>query len=811
MHSVIQDLRYSARQALNNPGFTLTATISLALGIGAATAVFSVVYAALINPYPYPEADRIVRLAAKTNATRSEWLLLNGHQVKQLQQSPVVESVLAMDYHAMTMTGPEYPENVRAVALISTGFRDLGVPAFLGRGLTPSDAVDGQEPNLVTVLSYKFWQTHYFGDRSVIGKQLELDHRKYLVVGVAAPRFTWYNPDLWIPLPLPGDPARRLIIDFFLKPGLTFSAADAALQPLMEQIAKEAPKQFPEHFKVRVEGLNEWVTQSISGTLYLLLGAVMLLLSIGCGNVSILLLARGTARQHELSVRAAVGADRKRLVRQLLTESLLLSLAGATLGIAFSFGILAGIKLVLPRYAFAPEVVIHINLPVLFFSIVVAVVTGVLFGLWPAIRLSRSEIGRTMQSGVRRVSGSVEGRRTHQVLVSGQIALTLLLLSGAGAALNGFIKVMRAPLGYDPHDVMSVPIPLRDNSFTTWQARENYYENLRTALTEVHGVILTAISSNATPPRSGWQAPFEIAGKPLKEQPTLSLNLVSPQYFGVLRIPLMEGRLWTETENHACAHVLVVNRAFARRYFPNGDAIGHKLKLPSIEDRPPLELAASQIASTWLTIVGVVADARDDGLRNPIKPAAYVPDTVSLSQFTQVLMRSVGPPLQSVKEVHQRLAKLNPDQQTFEVQDLESWISDEPEWQQEHLAAWIFGVFAALALMLAGVGLYSVVSYSVAQRTNEFGIRMALGAEARDILRHVFGSMLPSVGTGVFTGLLLAISIGGFVQEWAGGDSRDPLMIFGGTALLCAVAIFACAMPARHATRIEPMSALRFD
>ncbi|MBV8894960.1 MAG: ABC transporter permease [Acidobacteriaceae bacterium] len=811
MQHLLQNVKYSGRQFLNNPGFALTAILSLGLGIGATTAIFSVIYAALINPYPYPHADRIVRLAMKDKASDVDWMQLNGLQVRQLQQSVVIASVLAMDYHAMMLTGSDYPENVRAVSLIATGFNDLGVPALMGRGLLAADALDGQEPNAVAVLSYKFWMTHFFGDRDIVGKKIQLDRRPYLIVGVARPRFTWYNPDLWLPLKITNDDSRRFIIDFFLKPRVTQSAANEALQPLMEQFARDAPKQFPDRFKVHVEGLNEWVNRSIRGTLYLLLGGVLLLLAIGCGNVSILLLARGTARRHELGVRAAVGAKRVRLLEQLLTESLVLSLLGAALGISLSFGMLVGIKALLPRYAFAPEVVITLNVPVLLFSVGIALLTGVLSGLWPAFRFSVTDVGAALQSGTRRVAGSVQGHRTHQALVSGQIAFTLLLLAGAGAAMNGFLQTMRAPLVYDPHNVLTVPIPIRDNSYITWPARAAYLEQLRKTVAQTPGVSMTAISNGATPPRSGWSVPFEIRGRPLKEQPLLQMHMVSPDYFAVLRIGLERGRIWNETEDLHCAHVAVVNRAFAQRYFPNGDAIDHSLRLSNVENRPPQNLAAPDIADSWLTIIGIVEGVRNSGLRDAPKLAAYVPSTLELEQFTQILVRSDMRPASLVTSIRKRLAKLNPDQQTFEIQDLENWVSDEPEWQQEHLAAWIFGVFAGLALLLAAIGLYSVVSYAVVQRTGEFGIRMALGAQPVDVLRSVFWSNFPSIGIGLVAGLLLALILNGIVQKWAGGSSRDPITLLAGVCLLCVVSLVACVIPARLATRIDPMSALRFN
>ena len=813
MQVLLQDIRYSLRQFIKNPGFTLTALISLALGVGATTAVFSVIYATLLNPYPYPDADRIVRLTLETKSGgEGDWANLNGPQIQQVRKLSVVESVLAMDFHAMTLTGHDVPENVNVVGLISTGFNDLGVPPVLGRGLVPSDAIDGQDPQAVMVLGYKFWQTHFLGNRDAVGKTLQLDRKDYLIVGVAAPRFTWYSADVYRPMKLGQDPALYKMVDLRLRRGVTHQQANAALEPLLEQFARDEPKSFPEHFKVKVEDLNAWVRRGISGTLYLLFGAVALLLAIGCGNVSILLLARGTAREHELAVRAAIGAQRWRIVRQLLTESLLLATMGAGLGVAAAYGILAGIKTVLPRYAFAPEVAISINVPVLLFCIAVALATGILFGLGPALRLSRTKVGEMIQSGARRVLGGVHGRRTYDVLIAGQIALTLLLLAGAGSAMEGFLQLLHTRLGYDPRNVMSVGVPLHENTFTAWEARRAYFEQLRAKVAETPGVTMAAISTNATPPHNGDNLRFEIMGKPASEEQMGLVNLVGPGYFGVLRIPLLEGRLWDTAENDHGALVAVVNRTLARRYFPNGDAVGHSVKVPGFEDRPPLIYSVPRLADSWLQIVGVVDDARNAGLRDPIKPAMFLPYTLYLRQWTQILVRADVSPLMLLHSIREGLQTVNPMQQTFsQVEDLETWISEEQEWQQEHLAAWIFGVFAGLALVLAAVGLYSVVSYSVVQRTNEFGIRMALGAGRGHVLRIVFSSTVVSVGSGIVAGLVLAITLNAMLAKWAQGNARDPWILLAGTALLSLVAAVACAIPARAASRVDPMRALRYE
>ena len=417
-----------------------------------------------------------------------------------------------------------------------------------------------------------------------------------------------------------------------------------------------------------------------------------------------------------------------------------------------------------------------------------------------------------MRSNARRLTASVAGRRANNLLIAGQVALTLLLLAGAGAAMEAFVGLMHKPLGYDPHNVMSVGIPLHDGAFTTWAARAAYFEQLRAKVAETPGVTMAAISSNATPPRNGWNLRFEILGKPAVEEQLGSINLVSPGYFAELRIALLEGRIWTDTENQDGAHVAVINRSFAHRHFPNGDAIGHSVKLPGIEDSPPTILSAQKIADAWLPIIGVVEDARNAGLRDPIKPAVYVPYTLSMSRGTQILVRSEVPPLTLLHAVEEQLARVNPEQQTYSiVRDLETWIRDVPEWQQEHLAAWIFGILAWLALALAAVGLYSVVSYAVGQRTNEFGIRMALGAQPGQVMKMVFLSTVVSVGSGIVAGLALTLVMNRAVETRAGGRVWDPMILAGGTLLLSLAALIACTMPARQASRVDPMVALRFE
>ena len=474
MHSLLQDVRYSYRQLARLPGFTLTAILSLMLGIGATTAVFSVVYAVLMDPYPYANSGRMIHLRLlMPNGDIQGYLGVTGPQWQQLRKSPVVEDAFLQDSWNLTITGGDLPEDVLGCYLSSNAFDFLGVPALLGRGLEPSDAIDGQDPQPVVVLGYKFWERHFRGDPGVVGKTIQLTRKPYTIVGVAPPRFAWGDGDVYLPLKVTNDPTPDYYAGVRLKPGITHAQADAALQPLIEQFAHETPRHFPAGpIRLHVEGLNEKFVREMGGTIALLFGSVALLLLIGCGNVSILLLARATAREQEFAVRAAIGASRSRLIRQLLTEALMISLAGAALGLGLAYKLLDFIVRNLPEHSFPHEAAIRINIPVLVFCVFVAVGTGILFGLSPAWELSKPQISHVIQSGTRRTTRGVSGRRIHSLLIGTQIALTLLMLAGAGAAIEGFLRLAHRPLGYDPRHVMSVGIPIHDGAYRTWTERD---------------------------------------------------------------------------------------------------------------------------------------------------------------------------------------------------------------------------------------------------------------------------------------------------------------------------------------------------
>jgi len=439
----LQDLRYTLRQLRDNPGFTVTTFLSLALGIAATTAVFSVIYAVVLNPYPYRAPDRMVHLRLREKSGQEDGVGLTASQWQLIRNSPVVEDAFMTNTGNLTLTGHDLPEDVAVSYMTSNSFEFLGVPPLLGRGLLPSDADHDRNPQPVVVLGYKFWQRHYSGNSDVVGRTLQLTRKNYTVVGIAASRFRWNDADVYMPLDIGSGHENPYYVGLRLKPGISHAGANGALAPLIDQFARQTPNNFPQGpFQFTVVGLNEDFIRRLGGTLALLFSAVAMLLAIGCGNVSILLLARGTARQQEFAVRSAIGASRRRIVRQLLTEALILSLTGAGLGVLLAFRLVAVIVAMLPENSFPHEAAIHINLPVLVFSTAIALATGVLFGLWPALRLSRPDLTSIMHAGTRKIAGRLGARGANDTLVAAQIALTLLLLAAAGASIQAFLRMI---------------------------------------------------------------------------------------------------------------------------------------------------------------------------------------------------------------------------------------------------------------------------------------------------------------------------------------------------------------------------------
>jgi predicted permease len=812
MQTLLQDLRYGIRQLIKSPAFTFTAVLSLALGMGATVAMFSVVYGVLLHPFPYPDVDRLCNLSVRDQQGEIFDERLRGSELRELRNLHIFESIATWNRQNLALTGGDIPEDVVAYYGIGETFPTAGVPPLLGRSLGPSDSPDGQEPQPVVMLHYRFWQRHFNGDHAIIGRTLELDHKTYTIIGITRPNFTWdWGADVYLPQEIGNPQGGGVVVK--LRPGISPAAANADLQPLLDRFAREQPRQYSANYKADIRPLTWEVTRNIGGTLYVLFAAVAILLVIGCANVSILLLARGAARQHEIAVRSAVGAGGFRIVRQLLTESLLLAAMATVIGIVLAYGLLALIVAWLPQHLFPPDVAIRISLPVLVFSVALVVLTTILFGVFPALQMSKPEIREIMQSNSKNATGNARARHLHGTLVAAQIALTLLLLTAAGSAIESFVHLLHVPLGYEPHDVISLGIPLHENSYANWQARVKYFEDLRASITSLPDVVSASIAGNATPPNSGWELLFEMLGRAAAspESQTAKINLVDADYFRTLQMPLLEGYIWSPAEVANGARLALVNQTFVRRYSPNGDVLEHFLKISNLQTRPPYSFAAPG-ADGWMQVIGVVADSVNDGPDRPIQPAIFLPYSIQVWTGTGILVRTRIAPESILRSIQKRVAAVNPDQQTTgRITDLEAWIRDEPVWARGRLTSALFGGFSVLALTISAVGLYSVMAYTVVQRTNEFGIRIALGAARGHVWRIVLSSLLVWVGGGVLIGMVLALALNRMASSWSANYVSSPAMLLPGTFILALVSGIACALPAWHASNIDPMAALRSE
>ncbi|MGB0125457.1 MAG: FtsX-like permease family protein, partial [Silvibacterium sp.] len=630
--------------------------------------------------------------------------------------------------------------------------------------------------------------------------------------GVMPKDYTW-EPDLYVPMSLLPTRDRNVMPVMKLKPGVSVATADAEIGALLQQFARERPRYFPSRFRMHLERVTDRIIQNGGRALALLFTAVVMLLIIGCANCSILLLARGMTRQSELAVRAALGASRYRIIRQLLVEAFFLAITGSLIGVLLAYWMAKLIFGLFPD-VFMHESVIRINLPILAFSIALALVSGLLFGLLPSLRMSRPDVSQIMQASGRKVAGHAGQARSLNILIAAQIAITVVMMGAAGAAIGGFMRLTHRNLGYDPNHVMAVFIPLHRHSYLTREERAAYFNTLLQKIAVVPGIENVALSLDDPPPHTGNDLAFEILGSPFAQQQTLRGSAITSSYFSTLRIPLLQGRLWDESEYTRGAAVVVVNESFVRRYFPAGAVIGRQIRIPALEIRPEDAeyIVGAPHPDEWMQIIGVVGDSLNNGLDNPVKPAFYIPFTRYMWNGAGFFIRTQGPTLAALHSVQLAIAAVNPDQQAIRrVQDLQGWIERQPEFQQQRLFSILFGVFSSLALILALVGLYSVVSYSVAQRTNEFGIRMALGAQRTHVLWIVSRNIAITVGSGLATGLIICIALHKLLIHWTQNNFQSPLILAAVAGLFIACAAAACIIPALRAASIDPMQALRYE
>jgi len=825
------DIRCGLRALRRNPGFAAIAVLSLALGIGATTAMFSLIYAALLHPFPYVGADRIMNpvFIDEQHPDEPIWFGLSQAQFHDLRLAAPVDSALGFNNAHMEITGGALPEDIWGIYLTENASTFFGVRPLLGRNIEPSDEENGGHS--VVVLNYGFWQRHFGGDPHVIGRTLEIDHAPYTIIGVMARSFAFNDlngvrgvGDVYLPASLMRGLANVPYLAYLpwikLRPHVTLAAANAALEPIVRQFAKEHPERFPDHWHLALQPIIVPFQQETGRTLTLLLAGVVLLLIIGCANCSILLLARGRARRHELAIRSAIGASRWRIVRQLLVEAVVISSTGAVLGVAASYW-LARLPLLLSPDSFPAESVIRINAPILAFSVALALLCGIAFGLVPALRLSRHDSARMLPG---RHIGVIAAPAKHRwsVLIAAQVTLTLLLMATGGTAIRSFLQLMRMPLGYDPANVMKLGMNLHVQDPGEWsriqprEARTGYIEQIREKIASVLGVSTVAagsivVGTDAAPPYSGAENSVDIDGTRDREQPQARVMLVDQRYFAALRIPVRQGRTWNADENSRGDFIAVVNRAFAARYLSSSSALGRQVRIPGLTSRNRFTATSAQ-STAWRQIIGVVGDARNDGLDHPVVPAIYVPYTVLMGPFEQFFVRTQGDPLTYLHSIRAAIASVASDQQisnaaTFTLNEA---IEHDVQYSRQRLFSILFGVFSAMALALALVGIFSLVAYSVAQRTTEFGVRLALGAPRAHILWVAAQIALVSAAAGIVIGLAFDSFLGAVLAHWM-QSAFAARSLFAAAALLALSALLACLLPARHSISVPPAEALRYE
>jgi predicted permease len=823
-HEIWSDARYGMRSLTRNRSFAAVTVLSLALSTGMATAMFSLVHAVLFDVYPYADSGRTVNPIVFDPLHPEDWdrFVLTRSQFRTYRSSAVFEDVFGMVKYTVQVHELDGEQQAWLVALTANAAQFLKVRPLIGRGLQASDGDYGDQAPNIAVLGYKFWLKQFGGDASVLGRKLTFtsDYPKpktvsVTIVGVMPERFALGGtPDFYVPLSQVPFPNIHLIALAKLRHGVTAAQASAAVDAMVHDFAAQNPQLYPKKFQTRLQPLIKGFTErsKFIHSLPVLFVAVTILLLIGCANCSILLLARGIRRTHEFALRAAIGASPFRMVRQLLVESLVISLLGSLFGIALSY-FLARLPLQFADNLFPSESVIRVDLSVLAFSLAAAMVTGMLFGLWPALRFARPEIAQTLQKSYRRTV-TRGGQASLRRLMGGQIALTLVLLTVAGAAVASFVRLTRIHLGYNPANMTLVLCDYDAADAKTWTERNARNERLQDALAAVPGVVSAAMADDIPPGNeNGRQSTFEIVGDPFSQAANTRLANVGANYFSNLGIPIVTGRAWTKEEGHLGIPLAVVNQAFVRRYSPKRSILGRTIRLPSLGNPAVLYGAVRSQAFTVpeVQVVGVTADAINDGLGKAVAPNVYINGTVLLYAGIPMLVRTRSDPSQYTGALRHALHAAGAREIYISSFSLEEMVKRDETWRRQQLTAVLFGIFAAVALALALVGLYSVVAYVVAQRTEEFGIRLALGATRGQLFGLVLRSNVGVIVSSAAIGFILSLVVRHQSEQWLEGSTLSPALMASTAVVLALVAIAACLSPARRAAMTPPNEVLHAE
>ena len=811
--SIFQDIRYALRLLVKSRVSTIIAILSLALGIGATTAIFSVVYAVLVDPYPYAGAERIGG-AHVLNPKGDHYIGYTLAEYLEMKaRSKTIENIIVNNRRSVVMTEAGIPEAVIQEDFSPNAFEFFGVPPLFGRTFSPKDASDESKVEPVAVLSYLFWQRHFSGRRDVLGQQIRLNDKFFTVIGVLPARFTWNDADAYTPLEIhPGSDERYGVV-LKVKPSIPRAQINAEFQSFHEKFAKGAPSfAYPEPpFRTEFKSVNEGILGNFANTLLALLAAVGFLLLIACANVANLLLARASARQGEIAVRVALGAGRKRVIQQLLTESVILSVTGGVLGVALAYGGVRAVVALMPEYSVPHEALIAINLPVLCFAVVVSVLTGMFFGLAPALQLSSQNQAAFLKTAGRDSGAGGAGHRLRDILIVSEVTLSLLLLTGAALAASGMLELSKQKLGYQPNGVLTMYVFTPANHYPQWSQRRAFFTDVLEHLRKLPSVESVAASLTGMPPYTGAPSKFDIDGLP-SPSTKIRVNLVSDGYFGTLGIPLLKGRYFDETDVSRVNPVAVVTEDLVKKYFPAGqDPIGRQISLDLFTGALPLDFAKSPGDPHAFQIVGICGTSRNRGLRDAPEPAVYLPFSTIFPPGMMFAIRTTNSdPLALSNGASQAVSSVDPSQPITFVRTLDELVKSELAYPR--FATFLFGIFGVIGLTLACTGIFSVVSYAVSQRTREFGIRMALGATPGRVLGLVDRSTGLVLGLGFVLGTILSVvSSRALAGKLEGIGVASPSILVVITSVLAVAALLACAIPARSATRVQPVDALRHE
>jgi len=808
-----RDVRYALRSLGRSRAFAAVAIATLGLGIGASTAIFSVIDNVLLEPFPYKDPGRMVFLRIHDTARGPEGER-QGYTSNELlefaEQNKVFDGVIAASDDLVLYKQGEGVEQLYGADVTPGTFEFFGMPALYGRVLQPADYQPGAPP--VFVMRHKTWMERFNGDRGVLNKTFVLNGTARTLVGIMPPRFGWYEADVLIPeTPVRGAstgfaglPARWFLLGR-LKPGVSRAQAAADATVIANHLAKINPQDYPAHFQMFVKGLGDTVVGRFESTLYTILAAVGLLLLIGCGNVANLMLARATSREKEFALRAVLGAGRARLVRLLLVESLVLAISGAALGVLIAWGGLKLIVAVMPENLIPTESVIELNAPVMVFSLVVAVLTAVIFGLAPALEAARRDLNDPLRDSGKGSIGGFRTGRMRDIVVVMEVAVSLTLLIGAGLLMRSFVALREVHLGLEADHVFETLVPLPADRYKTAAQVTGFVQPFLARVKAIPGVV-DATESSALPPYGGEDSKIEISSKSHEDQWHARLQNISEGYFRVLRIPFKMGRAFSEAEIINARKVAVVNEAFVSSYLRGEDPIGRRVKLAA------LEALEDPVREPWFEIVGVVADVTNNGLEASIQPEVWVPYTVTGSGAQVLMVRSQQTPMALMNDVRRAVWATDAGAALAFPGALEDRIS-QLLYAGPRFGFLLMMIFGCLGLILVTVGVYSVLAYATARKTHEIGIRMALGAERADVLRSVIRAGLRLVTAGVAIGLIVSLLLGRAIERELsrGVKPYDPVTLAGTTLLLVATGALACWVPARRAARVDPMVALRYE